>query len=71
MVVYCIISYIRGFNLRLPLQSTEQNPTMRRFYVALFLALAATAAVSGQEPEDTVKPKEVCEQDAEQCLSAP
>ena len=44
---------------------------MRRFYVALFLALAATAAVNGQEPEDTVKPKEVCEQDAEQCLSAP
>ena len=43
---------------------------MRRFYVALFLAVAATA-VTGQEPEDTVKPKEVCEQDAEQCLSAP
>merc|ERR1712117_688878 len=36
----------------------------------LFLAFAATA-VTGQEPEDTVKPEEVCEQDAEQCLSAP
>ena len=33
-------------NVRLPLQSTEQNPTMRWFYFALFLALAATAAAT-------------------------
>ena len=42
--------YKRGLNVRLPLQSTEQNPTMRWFYFALFLALAATAtaAVTGR-----------------------
>ena len=50
---------------------------MRQFYLALFLALVAlTLTVNGQgqdviEPEDTVKPKAVCEEDAEQCLSAP
>ena len=48
---------------------------MRQFYLALFLALVALT-VNGQgqdviEPEDTVKPKAVCEEDAEQCLSAP